>query len=187
MTKAVVATSPIARPHPTTNLDDPTRTRRSPTLSRPPPMRDHSSTGAPGNSHPQIREKASDIPSNLEKWMHAHSRRRVHHIPGCGALGCGRTAYRDKRGQRAGRWQPAASTGPNCQLSQRIGACASMVAGEVGHRSRRELGYSGLAQREGFRTPEALIQHTTGSTAREARTLVQVGGMVHEAARRRWR
>ena len=42
-------------------------------------------------------------------------------------------------------------------------------------------GYSGLAQREGFRTPEALVQFTTGSTAREATTLVQVGTMVHDS------
>jgi hypothetical protein len=62
-----------------------------------------------------------------------------------------------------------------------LDACASLVAGEVGHRSRRDLGYSGLAQREGFRTAEALVQHATGSTARDAVTLVQVGGMVHDA------
>ena len=62
-----------------------------------------------------------------------------------------------------------------------IDACASLVAGEVKHRSRHELGYTGLAQRTGFRTPEALVQHMTGSTARDAATLVQVGAMVHDA------
>ena len=62
-----------------------------------------------------------------------------------------------------------------------IDACSSLVAGEVVHRSRRDLGYDGLAQRAGFRTPEALIQHMTGSTARDATTLVQVGTMVHDA------
>lgn len=62
-----------------------------------------------------------------------------------------------------------------------IDACASIAAGEVGHRSRRELGYRGLAQREGFRTPEALVQHETGSTARAALVLVQVGEMVHHS------
>jgi hypothetical protein len=65
-------------------------------------------------------------------------------------------------------------------LRREIDASSARVAGEVGHRSRRELGYSGLAQREGFRTPEALIRHTTGSTLRDAATLVQVGEMVHE-------
>ena len=67
------------------------------------------------------------------------------------------------------------------QARARLDACASLLAGEVGYRSRRDLGYSGLAQREGFRTPESLVQHTTGSTAREATTLVQVGAMVHQA------
>jgi hypothetical protein len=67
------------------------------------------------------------------------------------------------------------------QARQALDACASLVAGEVGYRSRRDLGYAGLAQREGFRTPEALIQHATGSTAREATTLIQVGTLVHQA------
>jgi hypothetical protein len=67
------------------------------------------------------------------------------------------------------------------ELRREIDASSAVVAGEVGHRSRRELGYGGLAQREGFRTPEALIRHTTGSTAREAAALVRVGGLVHDA------
>jgi hypothetical protein len=67
------------------------------------------------------------------------------------------------------------------EASKKLDACASLLAGEIGHRSRRDLGYSGLAQREGFRTPEALVQFTTGSTAREAITLVQVGTMVHDS------
>ena len=62
-----------------------------------------------------------------------------------------------------------------------LDACASLVAGEIGYRSRRELGYAGLAQREGLRTAELLIQRETGSTARDAATLVQVGGMVHDS------
>ncbi|HEY9478270.1 MAG TPA: DUF222 domain-containing protein [Microbacteriaceae bacterium] len=67
------------------------------------------------------------------------------------------------------------------EACKKLNACASLLAGEIGHRSRRDLGYSGLAQREGFRTPEALVQFTTGSTAREATTLVQVGTMVHDS------
>ncbi len=62
-----------------------------------------------------------------------------------------------------------------------IDASASLIAGEIGYRSRRELGYSGLAQREGFRTPEKLVQFTTGSTARDASALVTVGTLVHHA------
>ena len=67
-------------------------------------------------------------------------------------------------------------------IGKALGPAGSLVAGEVGYRSRRELGYAGLAQREGFRTPEQLVRATTGSTTREATTLVQVGTLVHEAA-----
>ena len=63
-----------------------------------------------------------------------------------------------------------------------LDAAASLVAGEIAHRSRRELGYDGLAQRTGHRTPEKLVQHTTGSTARDAVSLVSIGGLVHDAA-----
>lgn len=62
-----------------------------------------------------------------------------------------------------------------------LDASASVIAGEIAHRSRRELGYDGLAQRQGFRTPEKLVQHATGSTARDASALVAVGTLVHEA------
>jgi hypothetical protein len=67
-------------------------------------------------------------------------------------------------------------------LARELGASAAVVAGEIGHRSRRELGFSGLAQREGFRTPEALVRHETGSTARSASALVQAGTMARESA-----
>lgn len=67
-------------------------------------------------------------------------------------------------------------------LARELGASAAVVAGEIGHRSRRELGFSGLAQREGFRTPEALVRHETGSTARSASALVQAGTMARDSA-----
>ncbi|GAB3032079.1 hypothetical protein GCM10027052_06110 [Parafrigoribacterium mesophilum] len=63
----------------------------------------------------------------------------------------------------------------------KLDACASMLAGETGYRSRHDLGLTGLAQREGFRTPEALVQHTTGGSARQATTLVTVGTMIRDA------
>jgi len=66
-------------------------------------------------------------------------------------------------------------------IRRSVDSSASRVAGEIGERSRRELGHKGLAQRLGFRTPEALVQHTTGSTAREASTLVRVGTLVHDS------
>lgn len=62
-----------------------------------------------------------------------------------------------------------------------VDSASSLVAGEIGFRSRPELGYEGLAQRSGFRTPEKLVQHTTQSTARDAAGLVSVGTIVHEA------
>jgi hypothetical protein len=62
-----------------------------------------------------------------------------------------------------------------------LDACASLVAGEVSFRSRRDLGYTGLAQREGFQSAKKLIQNSTGATAREATTLVAIGTLVHEA------
>lgn len=64
------------------------------------------------------------------------------------------------------------------QARRALDASAAVIAGEVGHRSRRELGYDGLAQRQGFRTPQKLVQHTTGSTARDASALVTVGTLV---------
>ena len=59
---------------------------------------------------------------------------------------------------------------------------ASTVAAEIDHRSRRELGYSGLAQRQGARTPAALVQSITGASGATARRLIRVGAMVSEIA-----
>jgi hypothetical protein len=53
-------------------------------------------------------------------------------------------------------------------------------AGEIAKRSSRELGHSGLAQRNGFATPEAMIQAQSGSTRNEATKLVKVGTMMAE-------
>ena len=61
--------------------------------------------------------------------------------------------------------------------SDRIGA---FIAGEIARRSRREIGYAGLAQRKGFSSPEALIQSLTHSTRAEASKLVQLGGLIAE-------
>jgi hypothetical protein len=62
-------------------------------------------------------------------------------------------------------------------VQQLLASRAASAAGVIAHRSRRELGKDGLAQREGFRTPEAMVQHHTGVTSREASTLVTVGTM----------
>ncbi len=67
------------------------------------------------------------------------------------------------------------------ELRRIIDARSSLVAGEVAFRSRSELGYTGLAQKEGFQTAEKLVQATTGSTRRDASTLVTAGTLVHES------
>ncbi|MEJ1229480.1 MAG: hypothetical protein WDM88_00790 [Galbitalea sp.] len=58
----------------------------------------------------------------------------------------------------------------------------ALVAGEVAHRSRPELGHEGLAYRSGLRTPEQFVRVTTGSTGRDAVTAVRVGVLMGEAA-----
>ena len=55
------------------------------------------------------------------------------------------------------------------------------MAGITAHRSRRELGYEGLAQRTGARTPEQFVQQVTGVSRREAGTLVRVGELMDAA------
>ncbi|GAA3740697.1 hypothetical protein GCM10022239_15540 [Leifsonia bigeumensis] len=66
------------------------------------------------------------------------------------------------------------------EARRHLDACASVLAGEVVRRSQPEAGLSGLARKEGFRTPAALIRHTTGSSTREAVTLVRVGTMLND-------
>jgi hypothetical protein len=56
-------------------------------------------------------------------------------------------------------------------------AHSAVLAGELSRRSAPELGHEGLAQRSGHRTPQKLIQATTGVSAREAAAAVRVGGL----------
>ena len=63
-------------------------------------------------------------------------------------------------------------------IGRHVDGFAARVAGEIEHRSRRELGHSGLAQRLGARTSEKLVQHLTGSTQQQSRTLVRVGALM---------
>jgi hypothetical protein len=64
---------------------------------------------------------------------------------------------------------------------QLVDAHASVLAGEVARRSAPELGYAGLAQRSGHRTPAELVRVTTKATLREAVSAVRVGQLVHDA------
>jgi hypothetical protein len=68
------------------------------------------------------------------------------------------------------------------QEKQLADAHLTLIAGEIAARSTRELGSSGLAYREGFRSTEELLRTTTGSSGREATTAVRVGRLVREAA-----
>lgn len=52
-----------------------------------------------------------------------------------------------------------------------VAACSA----EVEHRSARERGYDGLAQRQGVRTGTALVQQITGQTRREVTRAVRAG------------
>ena len=63
-----------------------------------------------------------------------------------------------------------------------LDASAAVLAAEIDHRSRRELGHSGLAQRRGARSAEVLIQHVTGLSRWDARSLVRVGTIVTQQA-----
>ncbi|SDO40275.1 hypothetical protein SAMN05216368_11737 [Cryobacterium flavum] len=57
---------------------------------------------------------------------------------------------------------------------------AVWMAGTVARRSRPELGRAGLAARQGFATPEAMIQHVNGSSRGEAVKLVTSGILIGE-------
>lgn len=67
------------------------------------------------------------------------------------------------------------------EVKRHVDACAAVLAGETVRRSSVEAGLDGLARKQGFRTPEALVRGVTGSTAREATTLIRVGNMLNDA------
>lgn len=67
------------------------------------------------------------------------------------------------------------------EVQRRLAAIGSALAGEIAHRSRRELGHDGLAQSRGQRTAEGLISQLTGGSTRDARTLVQAGELLPAA------
>ncbi|TFD90663.1 HNH endonuclease [Cryobacterium lactosi] len=55
------------------------------------------------------------------------------------------------------------------------------MAKTLAHRSRPELGQNGLAARQGFTSPDELIQDMTGSTRKDALKLVDVARMLGDA------
>lgn len=66
------------------------------------------------------------------------------------------------------------------EARRRVDASAAVLAAELAYRSRRDLGYEGLAQRLGARTPEKLVQRLTGSSSREAQIMVRVGALISD-------
>jgi hypothetical protein len=58
----------------------------------------------------------------------------------------------------------------------------AQMAAITARRSRPELGYAGLAQQTGARTPEQFVQQLTGVSRREAGALVRVGELMDVAA-----
>ncbi|WP_167140474.1 HNH endonuclease signature motif containing protein [Diaminobutyricimonas sp. TR449] len=69
------------------------------------------------------------------------------------------------------------------EIRRAVDARSAVVAGEIAARSTRENGYGGLAQREGFRSPEKFIQHITGTTLRDAGKQVRAGTLIREVGR----
>jgi hypothetical protein len=68
------------------------------------------------------------------------------------------------------------------EIRRRVDAAAAAFTAEITHRSRPELGYEGLAQRHGARTPQHLVQTLTGASGREANTLVKIGAIMSTAS-----
>jgi len=72
--------------------------------------------------------------------------------------------------------------GRSAELQQSAARMAALEAGEIAHRSRPELGFAGLAQRNGHRTPEAMVAVAFGVSEREAQVAVSVGRVVRDSA-----
>lgn len=64
------------------------------------------------------------------------------------------------------------------ELRRRTETNLAILADEIARRSHHSLGHDGLAQRLGSRTPQHLVQHLTGTSARDAAALVRMGSML---------
>jgi hypothetical protein len=62
-----------------------------------------------------------------------------------------------------------------------FGLVKAQHAAQVARRSRREFGHTGLAARNGFASPQQLLQQVTKVTAREAGQLVSLGNAIGNA------
>ena len=66
------------------------------------------------------------------------------------------------------------------QLRRQVDQFAALAAGEVAHRSRRELGHQGMAQKAVFVSPVAMIQSVAQVSKHEAVRLVEMGTLLAE-------
>jgi hypothetical protein len=66
----------------------------------------------------------------------------------------------------------------SAEWRRQVDEVSGMAGAEIAERSKRELGYQGLAQRRGSRTPELLVQQITGVSIGDARTLISAGTIV---------
>jgi hypothetical protein len=64
------------------------------------------------------------------------------------------------------------------EIRRLVGAKQAAFAAEIAHRSRPELGFSGLAQRKGMRNAENLVQQISDTSKRDAIALVRVGTLL---------
>jgi hypothetical protein len=67
------------------------------------------------------------------------------------------------------------------ECDRRLGVYKSHAARQLSRRSRHELGHAGLAARNGFSSPEAMIQSVTKVTSREAYRLAAIGRIMDQA------
>ncbi|MCS5736594.1 13E12 repeat family protein, partial [Herbiconiux daphne] len=67
------------------------------------------------------------------------------------------------------------------RVARLVGAGQVEVAGEIGHRSRPELGDEGLSRAENFTSPARLVAAVTGVSSREAAGRVELGRRLRAA------
>jgi hypothetical protein len=67
------------------------------------------------------------------------------------------------------------------ECERRLGSYKTHAAAQLARRSRRDLGHDGLAARNGFPSPEKMLQNVTKSTGREAAQLVAIGRLLDES------
>ncbi|MFD3444079.1 DUF222 domain-containing protein [Microbacteriaceae bacterium 4G12] len=65
-------------------------------------------------------------------------------------------------------------------LRQSCDTFSAWIAGELNRRSAPDLGSAGLAQQEGYRTPQGMVEAITGTTKGGAVSIVEVGKMLAE-------